>query len=82
MLFQAPEGENQPSTEVDLFVSTEKIMVLNTDLQVYGFHSYTFIYVNNNEDGGMVEWLTHWTSNVRITSHMSLNPISSEPLFP
>ncbi|XP_078313970.1 uncharacterized protein LOC111130338 isoform X13 [Crassostrea virginica] len=31
--FQAPEGENQPSTAVDLFVSTEKIMVLNTDLQ-------------------------------------------------
>ncbi|KAK3097314.1 hypothetical protein FSP39_008573 [Pinctada imbricata] len=31
--FQAPEGENQPSTAVDLFISTEKIMVLNTDLQ-------------------------------------------------
>nr|AAO83852.1 munc18-1-interacting protein 1 [Lymnaea stagnalis] len=31
--FQAPEGEHQPSTDVDLFVSTEKIMVLNTDLQ-------------------------------------------------
>ena len=31
---QAPEGESQPSTDVDLFVSTEKIMVLNTDLQV------------------------------------------------
>ncbi|XP_064650716.1 uncharacterized protein LOC135502055 isoform X11 [Lineus longissimus] len=31
--YQAPEGESQPSTEVDLFVSTEKIMVLNTDLQ-------------------------------------------------
>ncbi|XP_071115881.1 uncharacterized protein [Haliotis cracherodii] len=30
---KAPEGENQPSTDVDLFVSTEKIMVLNTDLQ-------------------------------------------------
>ena len=30
---QAPEGENQPSTEVDLFISTEKIMVLNTDLK-------------------------------------------------
>ncbi|XP_076101617.1 uncharacterized protein LOC143071283 isoform X9 [Mytilus galloprovincialis] len=30
---KAPEGENQPSTAVDLFVSTEKIMVLNTDLQ-------------------------------------------------
>lgn len=31
--FQAPEGEAQPSTEVDLFISTEKIMVLNTDLK-------------------------------------------------
>ncbi|XP_014671541.1 PREDICTED: uncharacterized protein LOC106812223 [Priapulus caudatus] len=30
---KAPEGESQPSTEVDLFISTEKIMVLNTDLQ-------------------------------------------------
>ncbi|XP_074649836.1 uncharacterized protein LOC141905025 isoform X2 [Tubulanus polymorphus] len=30
---KAPEGDSQPSTEVDLFVSTEKIMVLNTDLQ-------------------------------------------------
>ena len=34
VLFQAPVGENQPSTDVDLFVSAEKIMVLNTDLQV------------------------------------------------
>ena len=32
--FQAPEGDSQPSTEVDLFISTEKIMVLNTDLKV------------------------------------------------
>ena len=32
-LSKAPEGENQPSTEVDLFISTEKIMVLNTDLK-------------------------------------------------
>ncbi|XP_055585328.1 amyloid-beta A4 precursor protein-binding family A member 1-like isoform X5 [Uranotaenia lowii] len=30
---KAPEGESQPSTEVELFVSTEKIMVLNTDLK-------------------------------------------------
>ena len=37
VLLQAPEGENQPSTDVDLFVSTEKIMVLNTDLQVYTY---------------------------------------------
>ncbi|KHJ82936.1 phosphotyrosine interaction domain protein [Oesophagostomum dentatum] len=29
----APDGEIQPSTEIDLFISTEKIMVLNTDLQ-------------------------------------------------
>ncbi|CAJ0578248.1 unnamed protein product, partial [Mesorhabditis spiculigera] len=30
---KAPEGELQPSTDIDLFISTEKIMVLNTDLQ-------------------------------------------------
>ncbi|XP_034948696.1 uncharacterized protein [Chelonus insularis] len=29
----APDGETQPSAEVDLFISTEKIMVLNTDLK-------------------------------------------------
>lgn len=28
------EGESQPSTDVDLFVSIEKVMVLNTGLQV------------------------------------------------
>lgn len=33
---QAPDGERQPSCDVDLFISTEKIMVLNTDLQVSG----------------------------------------------
>ncbi|KAK6034942.1 hypothetical protein COOONC_27554 [Cooperia oncophora] len=33
----APEGEIQPSTEIDLFISTEKIMVLNTDLQVSAY---------------------------------------------
>ncbi|XP_035713611.1 uncharacterized protein LOC110843030 isoform X5 [Folsomia candida] len=33
MKSMAPEGETQPSTEVDLFISTEKIMVLNTDLK-------------------------------------------------
>lgn len=32
-LIQAPDGDTQPSTEVDLFISTEKIMVLNTDLK-------------------------------------------------
>ena len=38
---KAPEGEIQPSTEIDLFISTEKIMVLNTDLQV-GFFNVRF----------------------------------------
>lgn len=33
IVFKAPDGETQPSTEVDLFISTEKIMVLNTDLK-------------------------------------------------
>lgn len=33
-LLQAPDGEHQPFTDVDLFISTEKIMVLNADLQV------------------------------------------------
>ncbi|KAG1713916.1 Protein lin-10 [Nymphon striatum] len=30
---KAPEGESQPSANVDLFISTEKIMVLNTDMK-------------------------------------------------
>lgn len=34
---KAPEGDVQPSTEIDLFISTEKIMVLNTDLQVNSY---------------------------------------------
>lgn len=37
---QAPEGESQPSTYVDLFVSTEKVMVLNTDLQAGSYIAY------------------------------------------
>ena len=32
--------------------------------------------------GGMVEWLTHWTSNLRIASHMGSNLIRDKPLFP
>ena len=31
---QLPEEESQPSTEVDLFVSAEKIMVLDTGHRV------------------------------------------------
>lgn len=31
---QAPEGESQPMTEVDLFVSTQRIKVLTADTQV------------------------------------------------
>lgn len=32
---QAPEGEAQPMTEVDLFISTQRIKVLNADSQVF-----------------------------------------------
>ena len=42
---QAPEGESQPSVEVDLFVSTEKIMVLNTDLQVIALLFFSSFYL-------------------------------------
>lgn len=31
---QAPEGESQPMTEVDLFISTQRIKVLSADTQV------------------------------------------------
>lgn len=46
---QAPEGEAQPMTEVDLFISTQRIKVLNADSQVlhhlqyeqdFGFHTF------------------------------------------
>ncbi|KAM8793376.1 LOW QUALITY PROTEIN: amyloid-beta A4 precursor protein-binding family A member 1-like [Eudromia elegans] len=30
---KAPEGESQPTTEVDLFISTQRIKVLNADMQ-------------------------------------------------
>lgn len=33
-ILQAPEGESQPMTEVDLFISTQRIKVLNADTQV------------------------------------------------
>ena len=35
MIAQAPDGETQPTTDVDLFVSTEKLLVLNTNLKVF-----------------------------------------------
>ena len=44
ILLQAADGESQPSTDVDLFVSTEKVMVLNTDLQVCLLLSYLSAY--------------------------------------
>ncbi|KAF5912738.1 hypothetical protein HPG69_007728 [Diceros bicornis minor] len=33
VVFMAPEGESQPMTEVDLFISTQRIKVLNADTQ-------------------------------------------------
>ena len=51
---QAPEGENQPSTEVDLFISTEKIMVLNTDLKVRKLQHINILGSDNFCLGGCV----------------------------
>lgn len=34
LFIQAPEGESQPMTEVDLFISTQRIKVLSADTQV------------------------------------------------
>lgn len=40
VLLQAPEGESQPMTEVDLFVSTQRIKVLTADTQVSREHGH------------------------------------------
>lgn len=46
-LFQAPAGENQPSVGVELFVSTERILILNKDLDVRVF-CYLMLYLHYN----------------------------------
>ena len=33
-VFQVPEGEDQPTTDVDLFISTERLKVVNTSTKV------------------------------------------------
>lgn len=40
VVLQAPEGESQPMTEVDLFVSTQRIKVLTADTQVSREHGH------------------------------------------
>ncbi|XP_042560071.1 amyloid-beta A4 precursor protein-binding family A member 3 isoform X2 [Clupea harengus] len=40
---KAPEGESQPMTEVDLFISTQRIKVLNADTQAMMDHSLQMI---------------------------------------
>ena len=35
-----------------------------------------------NKYGGVVEWLTRRTSNLRISSRMGSNPVRDKPLFP
>lgn len=40
--FQAPEGESQPMTEVDLFISTKRIKVLTADTQVCSCFTHFF----------------------------------------
>ena len=54
--FQAPDGESQPSTEVDLFISTEKIMVLNTDLKVSINKKYVSTLTKDGKMGSIGSW--------------------------
>jgi len=42
---QAPEGEAQPMTEVDLFISTQRIKVLNADSQVLHHTRLGFLHL-------------------------------------
>ena len=35
-----------------------------------------------NMSGGVIEWLTRRTSNLRIASRMGSNPVMDKPLFP
>ena len=37
---------------------------------------------NTHYSGGVVEWLTRRTSNLRIASRMGSNPVKDKPLFP
>ena len=64
VLIKAPEGESQPSTEVDLFISTEKIMVLNTDLKVIKFlfwkqKNYKIVFLGNNDGPWAEDYLVY-----------------------
>nr|CAD7597013.1 unnamed protein product [Timema genevievae] len=71
---KAPEGETQPSTEVDLFISTEKIMVLNTDLKrkipqiPVGKEPVTFMSAAMSSD--------HYTKRLEIMMDHALRTIS------
>ena len=59
--FQAPDGESQPSTEVDLFISTEKIMVLNTDLKVSINKKYvSTTLTKDGKMGSIGSWENFW----------------------
>uniref|UniRef100_A0A3P8TWX5 PID domain-containing protein n=1 Tax=Amphiprion percula TaxID=161767 RepID=A0A3P8TWX5_AMPPE len=41
---KAPEGESQPMTEVDLFISTQRIKVLTADTQVLSAHHLNLVF--------------------------------------
>lgn len=41
LYIQAPDDESHPSVTVELFVSTERIMILNSNLEV-SFYIYLF----------------------------------------
>lgn len=63
IILQAPEGESQPMTEVDLFVSTQRIKVLTADTQV-----------SRNSSNHVALWLlqhSHLVLGSQLCSHTS-----------
>ena len=64
--------------DINLFFNTDEILHLQ----------YVLIHIScgnrplQNISGGVVEWLTRVTSNLRIASHMGSNPVRSKLLFP
>ena len=46
------------------------------------FKKFGMVRVNLDLTGGVVKWLTGWTSNLRITSNIGSNPVKGKLLFP
>ena len=49
---------------------------------VFGIPQLFCVGVYLDIGGDVVEWLTHWTNDLRIASHMGSNPVRDKWLFP